>query len=378
MATIGRQKKQDAADRRRRAKPLRQSFPLPLPDGTTEEKDITSKDRFEFGLRIAIEYYERGCLDAYIEERKAKYRREQKTFKQVAEEWYMLTKEKAIRRNTQISYKGLLNNHLYPTFGDESIASITLSDLRMFFNGRGLQAKGTNDKCKIILKGVFAYAEENGLIKENPMNGRKIVVTGKEQAQKRALTMAQITSVLEVQGTQDATKFIAIGLLTGMRKGEIYGLRWEDVDMKSGQIHVTKQVQHGVECTPKTKAGVRDVPILPMLGAILEQRRGLPHAYVIGNGIAPITKARGQRIEREAKRITGVTPHEMRHTFVTVMTESGVDAKTLAEIVGHTDIGMTSRYTHPSAQLKAAAMAKLGVALTVKPLDIQGKNDDYS
>ena len=130
-------------------------------------------------------------------------------------------------------------------------------------------------------------------------------------------------------------------MLTVMRRGEALGLRWEDIDVKAGLIHIKRNG------TPKTAKGERDVPLNNMLIAHLEplQQEG----FIIGD-TEPISRmSYRRRMDRIQSTIDlhGATAHIFRHSYLTYAARLGTDVKTLQSIAGHSDIQTTmNRYVH--------------------------------
>lgn len=140
-------------------------------------------------------------------------------------------------------------------------------------------------------------------------------------------------------------------MYTGMRLGEVLGLRWEDIDFDAGLIRIRRNVTHPTNQpfigTTKTSNGVRTIPLLDELRKHLGTSG---KGFVVG-GDSPYTKMQHRRAwERITKQIDlhGATAHVFRHTFLTILASTGVDVKTLQAIAGHGDIQITmNRYVHP-------------------------------
>ncbi len=153
-------------------------------------------------------------------------------------------------------------------------------------------------------------------------------------------------------------------IYTGERRGEVLGLRWEDIDFENGLISVQRAVTFvkgkPFVGEPKSKAGYREIPILPELKQCLEKYRK-KEGYIIGDGEEPITETGfKRRYERIGKQIDlhGATPHVFRHTFLTMASDK-VDTKTLQMIAGHSSYTITfNRYVHSRAEKSAAQGAK--------------------
>lgn len=338
--------------RNKKSVPYRQGFPLPMDDGTIKEIEITSKDRYEWGLKIAQAYYDHGCLDAYIEgKQKAKHRRAGKTFTEVAEEWYIYNHKDKSSENTQTQYRTILRKHLLPVFGKMGIEQITPYDINDFFVCRTTQAKSTNQNIRVVLGAILKHAEAQEYIQENPMKRSKIKAQGTRKQERTALDASAALEAIALAEDDETKKFMALCFLAGLRSGEAYGLRWGDIDMNANFIHINKQVQNHKETKPKTKAGIRDVPISRTLREILEPMRGLNHLHVVTNRETLATNYQKARMREKVKAIAGIVPHEMRHTFATLLQASGTDSMTSKMILGHSKNATLEIYTHPNEQM---------------------------
>lgn len=373
-------------DKPKQQRKIERRFEVTLTDKDGEEHLVCikgAKTAYEFGLKISLKFLELGHLDAYISgELKQKYVHKGKLFKDVALEWYELTKEPKLRDSSRASYMNRMNNHLFPTFGKKHIVDITLADVRKFFQKRADISKSLNNQCKTIIQMVLSYAEENEYIDKNPLAGKKIETLGTDRKEKRAMLADEIRDALSIETDERTKKFIAIGLLTGMRIGEILGLRWEDYDAKRGILRVNKQITFSKadrkrtsnESTPKTKSGIREVPVCKRLRDILEPMRGLPKAHIITNELNLPERKTEVQMSRKLNALIGISPHEMRHTFITHMTAAGCDPKTVAVIVGHKTTAMTSQYTHPSDEMKLNAAGMMNEFLFTTKEQLEDEN----
>lgn len=128
--------------------------------------------------------------------------------------------------------------------------------------------------------------------------------------------------------------------LTGLRRGELINLKWEDYDAEEGTIIIRKS---------KTDAGVRVIPLLPEAQEIIEQQpRWEEHIFLNTKG-NPLTGTSMKRLYEHLRKLTGIqtlTNHVCRHNFATRMLEHDADIKSISKILGHTDVAFTlQRYT---------------------------------
>jgi integrase len=148
----------------------------------------------------------------------------------------------------------------------------------------------------------------------------------------------------------------ATALYAGLRRGELMGLRWRDIDLPQGVLHVVRawDPKEREMVTPKSKAGIRRVPIPAALRAFLAPLKlasgADPDGLVFGVRGAPFSASSiGERAQR-VWRAAGLEPislHECRHTFASLMIAAGVNAKALSTFMGHANISITlDRYGH--------------------------------
>ncbi len=160
----------------------------------------------------------------------------------------------------------------------------------------------------------------------------------------------------------------ATAIYAGLRRGELMGLRWRDVDLAGGVIEVVRawDPKEHVMVAPKSAAGTRRVPIAAALRAFLAPAKLAaptdPERFVFGSGTAPFSASSTYERARRAWRRAGLQPirlHDCRHTFASLMIAAGVNAKALSTFMGHANISITlDRYGHlmPGAEGEAAGL----------------------
>lgn len=194
--------------------------------------------------------------------------------------------------------------------------------------------------------------------------------------------------VLDAQEEETLTLFLAeemdlckfgvyLALRTGLRIGEVCALRWSDISLRAHTLSICQTAQRIrrldkgehtrtelVIGEPKTDSSYRTIPLMPDLAALC--RRFYPQnpdAYVLtGTGRCMDPRKLQRRLKEYTNRcrITEVHFHTLRHTFATRCIEAGFDAKTLSEILGHSDISITlNQYVHPNLEQKRENMSRL-------------------
>lgn len=247
----------------------------------------------------------------------------------------------------------------------EALGIVKLGDIRQVHIQRLADAyrdysKSGVDKLRCTTQLIFRAAVNNRIITFDPTQG--VRWGGQPEGTHRALSREEIAVVAKHDGGYMALA-AKLMLFAGLRRGEALALRWEDIDQAAGVIHV----RHGVHYehrqpilgAPKTPAAIRDVPILPPLVPLL----AVPgEGWVLKDedGKQP-TETAWETAWARYLRATGldIRAHDLRHTFVTMMYDAGVDVKTTQVWVGHTSPAITMRiYTHLSNEKEQASLER--------------------
>ena len=264
------------------------------------------------------------------------------TFKEVARKWWDLEVEKLAPGTVRGYAKA--TERAEDFFGEMPIKDITtaLVTKYLFSLARQGMAKKTVKNHKIVLSRVFHFALVECMISSNPATAAELP---KNLAERRR-TAAQPEEERRIREYKGDWLMPLFALLTGMRKGELIGLKWGDIDLEANLIHVRRSVWYGGgahEKSPKTEAGVRSIPILSELRPHVEQAsKHNPNHYVFGTDKPLPEKAYRYRLERFQKE-TGTTStlHQLRKSFATMAVGADVPPDVLRSIIGHKDISTT-------------------------------------
>jgi integrase len=290
------------------------------------------------------------------------------TFAEVAEEWFV--SKRNLQPWTRKSYRATLDRVLLPRFGSIRIAAITVEHVAALIrelDGEGLSSS-TIENYLLPLSGAMAFAVRRRYIAANPCSllTRDDRPQRRERQQDHVWDDEEITALIDAaeylarqpEARQDYAPLIRTALSTGLRLGELLGLRWEDVDTHNGELHVRRQwTRLGEYGQPKTKAALRRIPlsdeVTKYLAALkLRSRVSADEDPVFaGRGGRPLGHRNATRrgFEPAAKlaEINGVSFHSMRHAFASRMIDRGISSTVLAALMGHESSAITERrYIH--------------------------------
>lgn len=292
----------------------------------------------------------------------------EETFAHFSQMWYDLYKKPYLRENSLNSIKYVLNQHILPYIGGCRLRDINPMQIQAIMAGLAGKSNSLQAKVLMNLRSIFNVAAENGLIAKSPVS-TMLKPTGKTTQEKGTLTAGECNTLLtRVQNTRART-FVLTALHTGMRRGEILGLQWKDIDFKKKVIHVqhnavVKEGETTVSEDMKTKASKRNLPLSEELEKWLAERKKTSHSqYVIAmENHKPLTKSAYRSmwklVERELPDIH-VTAHILRHTYITRLFEAGLDVKEIQYLAGHSTMDMTLKvYTHYDRRSREARTAE--------------------
>lgn len=323
------------------------------------------------------------------------------TINDIFEVWKQL--KRGLKDNTFQNYKYMYEQFVKPDFGNTRVSQLKKSDVKRFYNmladERALKVS-TIDSIHTVLHQVLDMAVDDAYLRNNPSDN---VLKELKQAhnfdteKRKALTVAEQERFLDFLRRNHQYNhwypIFAVMVGTGLRVGEVTGLRWCDIDLEENLIDVNhtlvyyNHAENGCYFninTPKTKAGVRNVPMLEFVKqAFIEERK-----YQMANGIRCSVKIDGytdfifvnrfgaaqhqgtlnkalrriirdcndevlERNEENPVLLPRFSCHSLRHTFTTRMCEAGVNIKVIQDALGHSDISTTLNiYADVTKELK--------------------------
>ena len=296
------------------------------------------------------------------------------SFGQYTDEWLKTYKFHKIKPTTMKGYVAILNTHFYPVWRDKPINEITTKVIQDFLcERRHLSIKYLRE-MRVFLAQIMESAYRDDLIKHNPANDSRLFNPSQKQPKLRdALPTEVVKEIIPSlwKLNRHDRLYLSLVIFTGMRRGEVLGLRWEDLDLEENLFHVQRNITYTNNQphigTPKTRSGFRSVPIIPELLDFLSPI--MEHGYIVfsDDPDMPITlqsfRCMMVRIHHVID-LHGATAHVFRHTIGTLLNDIGADVKTIQSILGQSDFKTTmDRYVHPRDNKKQEAIQKVSSLL---------------
>ena len=301
------------------------------------------------------------------------------TVHELLDQW-LLERSGQVKASSYCHYTALANRHIRPRLGNVPVRTLSCEKLERFLSalkqsGRrdgkgGLSAKTIGDILFVLKSALklavrkYGYHDSEGILEmKAPAVTRKKVETFGEFETKRLSD-----ALLKNWNLKNASIFLCLN--TGIRLGELCGLRWGDLNPNDNTIKISRTIQRihlekGTKLivqTPKSVSSERIIPLHPKLVRMILslQKEAGEKAYILSGNTHPMDPRTVQyRFTRFLKNlnITHRNFHVLRHSFATRCIEKGMDVKALSELLGHSAVNITMQlYVHPSMQQKRQYM----------------------
>ncbi len=364
------------------------------PDGRRHQRREAfwgTKREAESRLRDLLRLAENGGLDAG-----------RITVGDLCERW-VASSEHRVGTKTFQRYSSIVRLHLIPSLGSVRTSTLRPSDIETALNtwmsgDRKDGEKGNLSSRSVkhildTLKSAFRWALKMNIISRNPVDA--VSPPRVERHEMRALDVAGVGRLLDAASGTDLEAPVIVAVGTGLRRGELLGLRWSDIDVGASRLTVRRSIEtvNGVthEKAPKTVQSSRMISLPPFVSDALRRRKvqQTERRLILGLGknedCYVFTRADESPWEPGAfslhfarlvqrHRLPHVRFHDLRHTFGTLALASGVDLKSVSTALGHSTISMTANtYVHAVEALRQDAAARLDLLLGSTVLQAVGK-----
>lgn len=332
--------------------------------------------------------------------------RKSPTVAEYCEKW-LLMQSVHVRATTMTDYTSKVRRHIIKELGDMRMADVTLDDIQLALVPVSKKSASVYKSVVVLYKSIFRAAKESRIIENNPTVYLTSKGGGVPQKEKEALTDEQAARLLDaIQGLPPYV-FVMLGLYAGLRREEILALQWDSVYLDTDTPYLTvRRAWHTESNRPvildelKTKAAERNIPLpICLADCLREAKANSASEYVVPNRdgnplsytqfkrlwqyiVTRTTKERvyyryedGKRVQHTVTPVLGekaahngkvvysldfeVTPHQLRHTYITNLIHSSVDPKTVQYLAGHEsskitmDIYAKVKYNRPDELVKS-------------------------
>ncbi len=335
----------------------------------------------------------------------ASFRRKSPTVAEYCEKWLLL-QSAHVRATTLIDYTSKVRRHIIAELGDRHIADVSLDDIQVALVPVSKKSESVYKSVVVLYKSIFRAAKESHVIEDNPTVHLTAKGGGVPQTDKIPLTDEQVERLLAAIKGLPPYVFVMLGLYAGLRREEILALQWDSVYLDTDAPYLTvRRAWHTEHNRPvilmelKTKAAERNIPLPVCLAECLREAKAASTSeYVVANRdgeplsytqfkrlwqyiVTRTTKERsyyryenGKRVKHTVKPVLGekaahngkvvysldfeVTPHQLRHTYITNLIHASVDPKTVQYLAGHEsskitmDIYAKVKYNRPEDVVK--------------------------
>ena len=359
-------------------------------EGTIRKKLVNGKEYLEGRIMIeGIRYAVSGKTEKEIRQKFARLnvlgppkKVSATTLKTWLEMWLENEIKPTKKVSTYLNYKGCLKSYIYPHSEHILLEKFSRSDAQNLINHAIKETKlspSTVRRIYLILNAALKLAVKDEVISKNPMEYVNIPKIEKKKIE--TIGQSDLQKIIEYDTFGDPVATLSqILLLTGLRRGEGLGLKWEDINFKEKTLSVRRAIIRGdkelIVTTPKNKTSIREVALPQKAISILrsqkkyqaEQKKKLGSLYknrgfvftIDGNPIHPDAVRKGLHRLLNAVGAPLVHVHALRHSYASLLFELGEDSKVIQSILGHSSIKTTlDIYVRIKEETKKEAADKL-------------------
>ncbi len=282
------------------------------------------------------------------------------TFKEFIDKW-LVRKKVSVASGTYISYETLAEKHFKPAFNDMLMSRITADHVSDFFMSKLNELSiSTVHKLRKVLTTIFMEAIDLEIIKTNPLKKSLKLPKYTRKVDLVLPSDEQIKDMLRIAKERQGTKgyyrriypLVLLAVATGMRRGELAGVKWDNINFKTNKIEINSQVtREGGNMDLKTKASRRTISVNPkVLEVINKLERDSPYVFSSQHGgymnVLSVDHMLS-RLFKVAELPSSFTMHDLRHYHATTLIKRGINVKVVSKRLGHSSINITLElYVH--------------------------------
>jgi integrase len=335
-----------------------------------------SRKEVQEKLRVALNEQKQGTLATGPRQ----------TVKQFLEYWLEDVHRSTVKPSTYLTYRTILDNHIFPALGHIQMQKVTQAQVQSLYTRKlkeGLSAK-TIRSIHGILHKAFDDAVRWERLSRNVCDTVSLPKVTQHEIQ--PLTLEQAQKLLEAAKGHRLEGLLTVALATGMRRGEILALKWQDVNLEGKSLYVRHTVNRltglgYVETEPKTSKGARQVVLPEFLVDVFKQQRvcqnearlkagstwqdrDLVFCNKYGGYLEPTKLLKKFRTLLVEASLPSIRFHDLRHSAATILLAMNVHPKVVQERLGHSRISMTMDiYSHVLPSMQQEAVDKLNDVL---------------
>lgn len=341
-----------------------------------------TKKEVQEKMKVALYEQQKGMLPATT----AKL-----TVEQFLKNWLETTQKQSVRPRTYERYEEVVRLHIIPTIGRHQLQKLTTYHVESFYAKKlneGLSPRTVNTFHNVLHK-ALDKARKSRLIVENVCD--LVDPPRVEDVEITPLALHQVKQLLYIAKGHRIEALLTLAMATGMRRGELLGLKWQDIDFKKSKLQVRRimsrvptklksaEKKGYVEAPTKTKQSRRGIIIIPLALEALKQHQGRQQAAKekagdrwVESGLVfctsigtPLNPDRDVRLPFKQllnkAKLPDIRFHDLRHSAATLLLGMGIHPKIVQEILGHSSIAMTMNvYSHVLPTMQQNAMGMLG------------------
>jgi integrase len=310
----------------------------------------------------------------------------------VTKEWLPSVRLNVSER-TALGYETIMRLHVLPLLGKKQLKTLTSADLERVY--AAMAAKGLTGNTRLhahrVIHMALTEAVRRGKLAANPASRERMRAPRKENFTIEPPTPEEVGRLIrEAEGTRIGT-LVKLLVYTGMRLGEALGLRWMDIDLDGGFLHIRQTRKQGIADhygQPKTERSRRMVDMVPQLVEALRDHRREQLQFTLDHGLVPpqdlvftvmrrtgihgMSHEQASRTWMEVRRRAGlprVRIHDLRHAAATFMVAAGVPITEVSAILGHAQVSTTVNiYAHAMPGKRKAAVSEIEKAVSGRRL----------